>query len=426
MPKECAGREGVVAKSRQRAVVNIGVAGVLVLLVAMVPATSASAAPSASVRGTPSGSLLATLNNPGAPYEFGYSVAVSGKIAVVGAPYSGSTDAGVAYIYVKGASGWPTTPTTTLSDPGAIEGDSFGYSVAVSGKTVVIGAQGASTNAGVAYIYVEGASGWPSTPTAALSDPGATAADVFGTSVATSGRAVLIGAPGVNSYTGAAYIYVKDAAGWPTTPTTTLSDPQATAGDVFGTSVAVWDMTAVVGADQLLNPGPGAASYIYVNGASGWPTTPTATLSGATPGDLFGFSVAVWGPDTKVVVGAPVSNEGAGAAYIYQKSSASVWPTTPTVSLSDPNATGYEFGYSVAVSGKTAIVGAIGSSDPGAAYAYVKADSVWPTTPTFTLSDPGASASDEYGYSVALAGKTALVGAPQSAGLSGATYIYEA
>jgi hypothetical protein len=289
MSNGCTGREEVVAKSRLRAVLNIGallnigVAGVLVLLVALIPAASASAAAPTSPPIAPRGSLLATLNNPGSPYEFGYSVAVSGNTAVVGAPYSGSNDAGVAYIYVKAGSEWPTTPTTTLLDPGAVEADSFGYSVSVSGKTVVIGAQGVNSNAGAVYIYVKGASGWPTTPTTTLSDPGATAGDSFGTSVAVSGRAVLVGAPGISSNAGAAFIYEKSALGWPTTPTTSLSDPGATAGDVFGASVAVWDVTAVVGADQLLNPGPGAA-YIYVNGASGWPTTPTARALGPDAG----------------------------------------------------------------------------------------------------------------------------------------------
>ena len=69
MSHGCAGPEEVVATSRRRSVVILGVAGVLVLLVAVVPATSASAAPSTSVRSTPLGSLLATLNDPAATFR---------------------------------------------------------------------------------------------------------------------------------------------------------------------------------------------------------------------------------------------------------------------------------------------------------------------------------------------------------------------
>lgn len=54
---------------------------------------------------------------------------MSGNTAIVGA-YGTNSGAGKAYIYVKGTSGWPTTPTTTLSDPAAAEDDQFGASVA--------------------------------------------------------------------------------------------------------------------------------------------------------------------------------------------------------------------------------------------------------------------------------------------------------
>ena len=413
---------------------DLGVTGVLALLVAVVPATSASAAQSTSVRNTPLGSLLATLNDPGATAgdHFGFTVAVSGKTAVVALP-SGSSGVGTAYIYVKDASGWPTTPTTTLSDPGANSLDLFGASVAVSGATAVVGAPGANSSAGAAYIYVKGASGWPTTPTTTLSDPAGPGYDSFGSSVASSGRTVVVGAPNTNSSAGAAYIYVKGAPGWPTTPATTLSDPEATAGDAFGFSVGVSYTTAVVGAPQYLGSPQAGIAYIYGKGATGWPTTPTATLSdpAASTNDSFGWSVAVWGPNTKVVVGAPGTNSSAGVAYIYQKGSALLWPMTPTATLSDPAATsGDGLGWSVAVSHKTVVVGAPDSDDAaGAAYVYVKADSVWPTTPTATLSDPAATANDTLGWSVAISGRTAVIGAPANqpgTTTGGTSYIYKA
>ena len=100
---------------------------------------------------------------------------------------------------------------------------------------------------------MQGASGWPTTPTATLSDPAATTGDNFGYSVAVGNGTVVVGAPYTNSYTGTTYIYVRGASGWPTTPTTTLSDPAATAGDEFGFSVSVSEGTAVVG-------GPGTST----------------------------------------------------------------------------------------------------------------------------------------------------------------------
>ena len=226
----------------------------------------------------------ATLSDPEAtPGDlFGLSagVSVSGTTVVIGAP--GANSVGAVYIYVKGRTGWSTTPTTTLSDPAATEGDEFGVAVAVSrwsALTAVVGAIGTNSDAGAAYIYVKGASGWSTTPTTTLSDPAATAGDEFGESVAVAGRTAVVGAIGTNASTGAAYVYVNQASDWPSTPTETMSDPAATAGDYFGYSVAVakGGPTVVVGA-PFTDSNTGAA-YIYVNGASGWPTAPTTTLS---------------------------------------------------------------------------------------------------------------------------------------------------
>jgi hypothetical protein len=349
---------GVVAVGSRLIAVTL-VVGLATFAATVLPAESASAV-STSVRSTLFQALLAKLKDPAATAinSFGWTVAVSRTTAVVGAPDANSS-AGAAYLYVTGASGWPTTPTTTLEDPTAPKEDSFGVAVAVSGTTAVVGASGANRSAGAAYIYVKGASSWPTTPTTTLEDPAATRSDYFGSSVAVTGTTAIVGAPEYRrSGQGAAYIYVKGASGWPTTPTATLKDPAAR-DDSFGVSVAVSETTAIVSAPRA-NRSAGTA-YIYVKGASGWPTTPTATLKdpAATAYDDFGSSVAVSG--TTAVVGDD-TNSSAGAAYLYLKG-ASGWPTTPTATLKDPAATAKDFfGSSVAVSGTTAIVCAPGAN----------------------------------------------------------------
>jgi hypothetical protein len=361
--------------------------------------------------------LLAKLKDPAATNLFGWAVAVSGTTAVVGAPAEPGT--GAAYIYEKGASGWPVTPSTTLSEPGGTSDYEFGSSVAVSGTTVVVGAPGTSSSAEAAYIYVKGASGWPTTPTVTLTDPLATVHDDFGDSVAVTGKTVVVGAQGTDSFAGTAYIYVNSGSGWPITPTTTLSDPTATSGDNFGGSVAVSGKTAVVGAYGSSSYAGGAA-YIYVKGASGWPTIPTTELldPAFTTGDNFGGSVGVWN-GTVVVVAAQGTNSFTGTAYIYVRS-ASGWPTTPTTTLSDPRGTADDvFGWSLAVQGTNVIVGAPGTnSGAGTAYIYVNRGSGWPTEPTTTLSH---SKIGNFGASVAVSGKTAVVCRPGDA-----AYIYKA
>ena len=91
-------------------------------------------------------------------------MAVGNGTVVVGDPVA-SLEMGAAYVYVRTASGWPTTPTATLADPAAASDDNFGVSVAVSKGIAVVGCPGTSSAAGATYIYVKSASAWPTTPT---------------------------------------------------------------------------------------------------------------------------------------------------------------------------------------------------------------------------------------------------------------------
>jgi hypothetical protein len=398
------------------------------------PLSTAGAAQAGTSSSSPIGSLRAAFADPGATADDGFGVSVAkwgsgvGSTVVVGADGANSS-AGAAYIYVRG-SGWltVTAPSATLADPAATSGDYFGFSVAVSGNTAVVGAWGTNSFAGAAYIYVKGTSGWPTKPTVTLADPATTSNDGFGFSVAVSGNTAVVGAPGTNSSAGAAYVYVKGTSGWPTKPRATLADPATTSDDKFGSSVAVSGNTAVVGAlGTNFNTG---AAYIYAKGTSGWPTTPTATLANpptTTSNNYFGCSVAVSG--NTAVVGAYGTNVGpnlfAGAAYIYVKDT-SGWPTTPTAALADPADTRSDgFGFSVAISGNTAVVGASNQgSGAGAAYIYANGTSGWPIKPRATLADPAATSNDFFGASVAVSGHAAVIGAYGTTSYAGAANIF--
>jgi hypothetical protein len=393
------------------------------LLVAVVPSTSAGAGQLGRAWDTQVGALLAKLHDPAATASdyFGLSVAISGTAAIVGASGTGG-EAGAGYIYVKGASGWPNKPTVTLADPASTANDMFGSSVAMSGTTILVGAPG--TGGGVAYFYVKGPSGWPDKPTATLADPEAEPGDDFGISVAVYGKTAVVGAFDNSPYMGAAYIYVKGTSGWPKKPTISLSDPAKATDDFFGGSVTVSGTTAIVGASGT--SAEAGAAYIYVKGTSGWPNKPTLTL--VDPGSAmfgnFGSSVAVSGGTA--IIGAAGYSAIPGTTYIYVKD-ASGWPKKPTVTLSDPAATaGDVFGHSVGVSGTIAVVGAeLTASSAGAAYIYVQGASGWPTTPTSTLADPAATSGDFFGNSVAVSGKTAVVGAWGASSRAGKAYIYK-
>jgi FG-GAP repeat len=412
---------------------------IIVTLAVAAVATGISVVRTGVAHAVTPGSILASLIDPGGTPGDDFSisaVSIDGATAVVGA----SGNQGVAYIYVRGSHGWPTSPTVTLQDP-LKSGDIFGNSVSVSGSTIVVGAYGTNFGQGAAYIYEKGPHGWPTTPTVTLADPAATpgSVDLFGSSVGTAnGNEVVVGALGTNSLAGAAYIYVKGESGWPTSPTTTLADPGTnTISDEFGSSVAVAGDTTVVGAfgtvvsDAFGNNFFAGAAYIYVKGSQGWPKMPTVTLADPTAppaSDEFGSSVATANGTT--IVGAPVTNVG-GAAYIYVRGT-NGWPAIPTATLAaPPNETNGDFGVSVAVGGGTAVVGADLADTGGAAYTYINGTNGWPTTPTTTVTAPALSpfGYDLFGGSVAVDGHTAIAGdwvylGDFIQGGIGAAYIY--
>jgi hypothetical protein len=99
--------------------------------------------------------------NGAAGDAFGTSVAISGATAVVGAPHKNS-DAGAVYVFVRSAGTWSLQAELTAADGAAI--DCFGWSVAVSGSTVVVGAIGNNSGAGAAYVFVRSRNTWSQQP----------------------------------------------------------------------------------------------------------------------------------------------------------------------------------------------------------------------------------------------------------------------
>jgi len=206
--------------------------------------------------------------------------------------------------------------------------DRFGWSVAVSGDTAVVGARhedAGGTRAGAAYIYQRdqgGADNWGEVKKLLASD--AQAGDVFGHTVTVSGNTAVVGALGEDTAgfsTGAAYLFQRNQGGadnWGEVKKLLASDGQAS--DDFGWSVAVSDDTAVIGA-PFEDPGSAQAGSVYIfqrdeGGSGNWGEVTKLTASDAQDNDFFGDSVAISG-DT-VVVGAP----GASAPARYTCSSA--------------------------------------------------------------------------------------------------------
>jgi hypothetical protein len=176
--------------------------------------------------------------------NFGHSVAIEGDTVVVGASGSLSPvgQPGSVYVFVKAPGGWSgrLTETAKLTASDAAAGDHFGHSVAINGGTIVVGAfqddVGGNNAQGSAYVFVEPGGGWGGslTETAKLTSSDGGAVDLFGSSVAISGDTVVVGAQlhhvGGNTAQGAAYVFVEPAGGWGGSLTETAKLTASTGG----------------------------------------------------------------------------------------------------------------------------------------------------------------------------------------------------
>jgi hypothetical protein len=210
-----------------------------------------------------------TASDGAAVDQFGNSVSVSGDTVVVGADWDDvgvNTNQGSAYVFVRSGSTWTQQAKLTASDGAA--NDYFGYSVSVSGDTVVVGAYwdavDANVNQGSAYVFVRTGTTWSQQAKLTASDGAAN--DYFGYSVSVSGDAVVVGAywdaVGANVNQGSAYVFVRTGTTWSQQAKLTASD--GAAGDQFGISVSVSGDTVVVGAnfDKVAANNQGSA-YVY-------------------------------------------------------------------------------------------------------------------------------------------------------------------
>ena len=238
---------------------------------------------------------------------FGYSVVLSGDTAVVGAPGYAKT-AGRAYVFTNTAGGWKQTAVLKGSDAGANEG--FGYSVAISGKTAAVGAPVYTKNAGRAYVFTDTASGWKQA--AELKGSDTVSDDGFGISVALSGTTAVVGADGHAKQAGRAYVFTDSAAGWK--QSAELKGSDTVANDGFGISVVVSGSTLIAGApDHAKQAG---RAYVFADTANGWKQVVELKGSDTVAEDGFGVSVVISG--ATAVVGAPDRAKDAGQAYLFK------------------------------------------------------------------------------------------------------------
>jgi hypothetical protein len=426
---------------------------------------------------------------------FGYSVAISGDTLVVGANQEDSaaagseadntaSGAGAVYVFARTGSSWSQQAYLKASNIGV--SDIFGSSVAIDGDTLVVGAYGedssaaggevdnSATDAGAVYVFTRTGSNW--SKQAYLKASNAETNDFFGSSVAIDGNTLVVGADREDSsvagdeadnnatQAGAAYVFTRTGGTW--SQQAYLKASNADDFDLFGYSVAIDGDTLVVGAYGESSTAAGGetdnsaldtgAVYVFTRNGSSWSQQAYLKASNADAADYFGFSVAIDGGT--LVVGAYLEDSSAaggeanntasnaGAAYVFTRTG-TTWSQQAYLKASNAEEND-DFGYSVAVSGDTLVVGAseedssaAGSeanntaSNAGAAYVFTRTGTTW--SQQAYLKTSNADASDIFGRSVAIDGDTVVVSATNedssaaggeadnTASSAGAVYVWQ-
>jgi hypothetical protein len=435
-------------------------------------------------------------SNSGSNDNFGYAVSLSGDTLAVGAPYESSNATGVngdqadnsavrsgaVYIFTRSGATW--SQQAYLKASNAEANDQFGYSVSLSGDTLVVGAALESSNAtgvngneannsaygaGAVYVFTRSETTWSQQAYLKASNTdfwGGDGADQFGYSVSISGDTLVVGAIGEDSnatgingngandsalVAGAAYVFTRSGTTWSQQAYLKASNTEA--DDRFGVAVLASGDALVIGAigedsnaigvngnqadNSSLNSG---AVYVFTRSGTTWSQQSYLKASNTDANDSFGIAVSMSGDTLVVGANGEASNASginenqadnsslnAGAAYVFTRSGIT-WSQQAYLKASNTGA-GDEFGRAVSVSGDTLAVGAFGedsngtgvnfpadndSAPPssGAVYVFTRSELTWNQQSYLKASNTEILGSiDGFGSSVSVSGQTLVAGA---------------
>ena len=384
-----------------------------------------------------------TASDGGSYDYFGFSVAIDGTTLVVGAYFddANATDSGSVYVYdLTKNSGDDGFETKITASDGA-DGDYFGYSVALDGTTLVVGAfydDDSGLQSGSVYVYDLNKTPEDDGFERKITASDGAVDDRFGQTVALDGTTLVVGAyldDDKRSESGSVYVYDLTKTPEDDGFETKITASDGASNDQFGVSVALDRTTLVVGAYRDDDNGSDSGSvYVYdltkTSADTGFETKITA--SDGESYDSFGRSVAIDG--TTLVVGAYRDDDNgsdSGSVYVYDLTKTSGEDGFERKITASDGAVDDRFGRSVAIDGTTLVVGAYfddaNATDSGSVYVYDltknSGDDGFETN--ITASDGGES--DYFGVSIALNGTTLVVGAylDYDKGTdSGSVYVY--
>ncbi|MBI4704819.1 MAG: hypothetical protein HY744_27260 [Deltaproteobacteria bacterium] len=358
--------------------------------------------------------------NPKDGDGFGWSVATSADVVLVGAPHedAGGKDRGAAYVFyrdqggsdhrgqvaklVAGSAlvGAPKEDQGNLNDSGAAYvfgrnhggpekwgqvaklvagsaqgGASLGFSVALSAETALVGApkedEGNLDDSGAAYVFYRDKGGPEKWGQVVRLVGGKKNGGSFGWSVALAGDAAVTGAPGEGSmgmWSGRAHHFVRNHGGIDQWGLLVVQEHCKGGNARFGTAVAAWGNAALVGAPEadaqnLVHAGDAVLwAPVDLGGNAFCGSAAPLVLAAGTPAadDRFGGALALFGD--LALVGADGREAGGndrGAAYLRARNQGGPEAWGEVQQLVPGDAEDYDhFGAAVAVSADLVVVGA--------------------------------------------------------------------
>jgi hypothetical protein len=373
--------------------------------------------------------------DPGQANEwFGKTLAMTEDRAVIAAYHS--QPGGSAFAYHWSGRGWEQEAELRAPDEGF--GDSFGRGVDVRGTLAVVGApdhDGTAERSGAAYVFERVAGEWTFVQKLLAAD--GDDVDQFGWSAAIAGDSIVVGARGdgqAGLNAGAIYIFQHDGSRWLQTQKLFETNATWAEGGSLGYCMASTEDRVVVGAPwHNGNGGNHGAALVFRELGGAWALEQRIYAPDSGQPETFGLSVDM--SDRHVIVGAParvVQSRGqTGAAFLYQWNG-SRWSIQQGLLAAD-SAIDDHFGYSVALDGALALAGAYGNNDGfGSAHLFQLVGETWLEVLTLMQSDAQdpdpLGAPPWFGQALALAGDRALIGAPHddnpNGGDAGATYAF--
>jgi len=278
------------------------------------------------------------LASDGTPYDwFGYSVSLDGNTALIGAYEDDDNGAmsGSAYIFTCNGTTW-TQQAKLLASDGAAS-DNFGYSVSLNNDTALIGTRADNDNghfSGSVYVFIRTGNTWAQQQKLLASD--GAAGDNFGYSVSLSGDTILVGAFGDDDNgngSGSVYVFTRTGTIW--TQQAKLLASDGTASDNFGNSISLSGDTALIGAYG--NDSYKGSVYVFTRTGTTWTQQYKLLASDGVEEDRFGDSISLSG--STALIGAHGSDLDTGAGYVFTKSGKNEPPLAGfTWTPSTPNA----------------------------------------------------------------------------------------